>query len=150
MSYKDNFKERNKRRYAEKKCVAFFKKNKIIYTRYGFDCLDDIEAADFMKIPERLRNTPDYMVFLSKAVLIEAKGCYNIVRLKASDIKSYDWWNKICSVTMFLYNKATDKHKLATYRQVRALALEIDDKDYYPDNGKLYYKIPFDKIKGAE
>lgn len=150
MSYKDKFKDRNKRRYAEKKCIAFFNEKKITYTRYGFDCLDDIKPKDFMKIPEVLRNTPDYMVFLDKAVLIEVKGCYNTVRIKASDMKSYDWWSKLCPVTMFIYNKATDSYKCATYRQVRELALDINDKDYYPDNGKLYYKIPFHKIRGAE
>ena len=146
MSYKDKFKDRNKRRYAEKKCIAFFKDNKITYTRYGFDCLDTIEPKQFMMIPELLRNTPDYMTFLTKAVLVEVKGCYNTVRLKASDIKSYDWWNTICPVTMFIYNKATDKHKLVTFEMLRLQALAINDRDYYPDNGKLYFKIPFNKI----
>ena len=150
MSYKDTFKERNKKRYAEKKCVAFLTEEKILHTRYGFDCLDTVESKDFMKIPEVLRNTPDYVVFLRQAIFIEAKGCFNILRLKASDIKSYDWWCKFMPISVFVYNKAIDKHKLVTYKEIRTLALELNDKDYYPDNGKLYYKIPFDKIKGVK
>ena len=47
MSFKDNFKKRNKRLLAEEKCVEYFKENNITYTRYGFDCLFDIKPQDF-------------------------------------------------------------------------------------------------------
>ena len=95
MSYKDDYKTRNKRLVAEEMCVTYLKQNNITHTRYGFDCLFDIKLKDFMKIPEKLRNTPDYMVIKDEAYLLEAKGCHNILRLKLDDMKSYNFWDNL-------------------------------------------------------
>ena len=147
MSYKDDFKTRNKRMLAEEKCVAFLNERNILLTRYGFAALFDIPWQKFNTIPEVLRNTPDYMVFHTKATLLEAKGCYDILRLKQSDMKSYDWWVKICPLSMFIYCSKNAKHKLVSYEDLKALALKCET-DIYPENNKVYYKIPWELIGG--
>ena len=104
MSYKDDYKTRNKRLVAEEMCVTYLKNNNITHTRYGFDCLFDIKPKDFMKIPEKLRNTPDYMVIKDEAYLLEAKGCHNILRLKLDDMKSYNFWDNLIKLYVFIYS----------------------------------------------
>ena len=146
LDYKKNFKERNTRNIAEEKCVEFLKEKNILYTRYGFDALFDIPWQKFNMIPEVLRNTPDYMTFYRQATLLEAKGCNDILRIKESDMKSYDWWYKICPLTVFVYSTAHQEHKLIKWNILRFIAMWLNDTDVYPDNKKLYYKIPWDEI----
>ena len=146
MSYKDNFKKRNRHFTAEDKCVEFLKGKNILYTRYGFDALFDIPWEKFNMIPEVLRNTPDYMILHSTASLLEAKGCNDILRLKQLDMKSYDWWSKIINLNMFLYSSTNKCHKIIEYNKLKSIALNCET-DVYPENKKVYYKIPWDIIK---
>ena len=146
MSFKDNFKKRNKRLLAEEKCVEYFEENNITYTRYGFDCLFDIKPQDFLKIPEKLRNTPDYMVISSAAYLVEAKGCHDILRVKLDDMKSYNFWETLIHVYVFIYSSMERKHKIISYEKLCEIAYTCEIS-YYEDNGKAYYKIPWELIR---
>ena len=146
MSYKDNFKTRNKRLVAEDMCVAYLKENNIIHTRYGFDCLFDIKPKDFMKIPEKLRYTPDYMVIKAEAYLLEAKGCHDILRLKTDDMKSYNFWDNLVKLYVFVYSTMERSHKIISYEKLSEIAYTCA-MDYYEDNGKAYYKIPWELIR---
>ena len=140
------FKERNAHRNeAEVKCEEFFKQNQIPLTRYGFDCLHTI-GNEFNLIPRVLQGTPDYMAFTTKAILIEAKMGGRFLRLKLCDMEAYDWWVKVNPVTMFLYSKTYDKHKLIPYRDLKRIAVR-SPKDMYSDNGKAYHKIKWEDIK---
>ena len=96
-------------------------------------------------IPQVLRNTPDYMVLHRQATLLEAKGCHDILRLKLEDCESYDWWVKICPLSVFVYSTQHAKHKLVKYEDLIAKA-ETCEIDVYDDNGKEYYKIPWIEI----
>ena len=145
MSYQDSFEIRNKRMTAEDECQAYLKKNDIPYTRYGFDALFSVSWQKFKMIPQVLRNTPDYMVLHRQATLLEAKGCHDILRLKLDDCDSYDWWVKICPLSVFVYSTKYGKHKLVKYEDLRAKALTCDIA-IYEDNGKEYYKIPWIEI----
>jgi hypothetical protein len=146
MNYKDDFKTRNKILLAEEKCIEYLNKNKIVYTRFGFDALFDISWKKFNMIPPLLRNKPDYMVLHTKATLLEVKGCHDILRLKQLDMKSYDWWSNICSLNMFLFSTKFQEHKIIKYEKLNKIALTCET-GIYPENKKVYYKIPWDDIK---
>ena len=145
MSFKDDYKTRNKRLVAEEMCVTYLKNNNITHTRYGFDCLFDIKPKDFMKIPEKLRNTPDYMVIKDEAYLLEAKGCHNILRLKLDDMNSYNFWDNLIKLYVFIYSTMEKKHKIVPYNKLSDIA-HTCSMSYYKDNGKGYYKIPWELI----
>lgn len=145
MSYKDSFEKRNSRTTAEDECEKWLTKHKILYTRYGFDCLFSVPWQKFKMIPQVLRNTPDYMVLHRQATLLEAKGCHDILRLKLEDCDSYDWWVKICPLSVFVYSTKYGKHKLVKYEDLLAKA-HTCPIDMYEDNGKEYFKIPWIEI----
>ena len=146
MSYKDNFKKRNKRLLAEEMCVQYMKDNNIKHTRYGFDCLFKVDWRDFNKIPAKLRNTPDYVIFGdSNAYLLEVKGCHDILRLKLDDLKSYRFWKTMMDLFVFIYSTKERKHKIITIKKLEEIAMECT-MSYYEENNKAYYKIPWEKI----
>ena len=145
VGYKDDYKTRNKRLVAEEKCLHYLQENNIIHTRYGFDCLFDIKSKDFMKIPKKLRNTPDYMVISDNAYLLEAKGCHDILRLKLDDMKSYNFWDNLIKLYVFIYSTMEKSHKIISYAKLSDIAI-LCTMSYYEDNGKAYYKIPWEKI----
>ena len=145
MNHKDTFKNRNKIGLAEQKCVEYLKENNIIFTRYGFDALFDISWDKFNMIPPVLRNTPDYMVLHSSAILLEAKGCHDILRLKQLDMVSYDWWNDICPLKLFLYSTKFNENKIIEYIKLKDIAITCKT-DIYPENKKVYYKIQWGDI----
>ena len=147
MSYKDDFKKRNSTIIAEPKCEEWLKKNNVVYTRYGFDALFDIKPKDFMKIPDLIRCTPDFMVIGKNACFIEAKGCSDILRIKVDDLKSYLRWDKICPVYLFVYSTTFKSKKVETIKKINDyIHLGVVPRGVYPDNGKEYYKIPFEDL----
>ena len=139
-------KTRNKILLSEEKCVEYLNKNKIVYTRFGFDALFDISWDKFNMIPPLLRNKPDYMVLHTKATLLEVKGCHDILRLKQLDMKSYDWWHNICPLNMFLFSTKFQEHKIVKYENIKKIAL-CCETGICPENKKVYYKIPWGDIK---
>ena len=145
MNHTEDFKTRNKKNIAENKCKQYLKDNNILFTRYGFDCLFDIKKEKFNLVPEVLRPTPDFMVFQSNAILLEAKGCKEVLRVKQCDMKGYDWWAKIIPLTMFLYSTIYRAHKIIPYKKLRNIAVKCET-DIYHDNNKVYYKIPWELI----
>jgi len=147
VSYKDGFKKRNKTIIAEPKCEEWLQKNGVVYTRYGFDALFDIKPQDFMKIPDLIRCTPDFMVIGKNACFIEAKGCSDILRLKHDDLCAYLRWNKICPVYLFVYSTKFKRKALPTISKVNDyINLGHVPTGVYPENNKLYYKIPFENL----
>ena len=145
MSFKDDFKTRNKRLVAEEMCVTYLKENNITHTRYGFDCLFDMKPKDFMKIPKNLRSTPDYMVISDSAYLLEVKGCHDILRLKLEDMLAYNFWDTLVKLYVFIYSTMEKKHKIVPYNKLSDIA-HTCSMSYYKDNGKGYYKIPWELI----
>ena len=147
MSYQDNFYKRNKVSVGEEQCEQYLTEKGITYARYGFDVLNKISFRQFNMIPENIRNTPDYMVMHNNASLLEAKCCKNDhVRLKFSDIKSYNWWNKLCRLNVFLYNIKRKQSLVFRYDHLKQLAIKHGEIDKYHDNNKEYYKIHWDKL----
>tara|TARA_R100000808_G_C2153381_1_gene163506 strand:+ start:4518 stop:4958 length:441 start_codon:yes stop_codon:yes gene_type:complete len=146
LSYKQPFKERNKSNIGEEQCEKYLESKGVTYTRYGFDCLFDVHWKKFMLIPEFLRCTPDYMVMTDdKAMLLEAKYCGEILRLKVDDMRQYGKWNDIVDVFFFIYSSTKRTHKILNYKKLINLA-SMCEIDRYEDNNKPYYKINFEDI----
>ena len=144
-SHNQSFNMRNVTNVAEEKCLEYFKENKITYTRYGFDCIKEISGKDFMKIPHKLRATPDYMIFGKSAHLLEVKGCYDLLRLKLDDMKAYNFWQTLANLYIFVYSTKVDSHKIVPFSKLVDVSGQCKI-DYYEDNGKAYYKIPWEVI----
>ena len=148
MSHKKDFKERNRRRYAEPKALAYYETRKCHITRYGIDMLDTgIKPKDFNKIPTIVRNTPDYLVVSADAYLVEVKGCVKVARFKIEDLKSYRKGNDVMPVFFFVYDKGRDEFVHIKFKDFETL---VKTNNYpieaYPDNNKKYYPIPYDDI----
>ena len=148
MNHTENYNKRNTLDLAESKCVEFLESRGINYRRLGFDSTNDpIPVEDFIKIPQKLRSMPDFIVFQSQPIFVEVKGCKDILRLKDSDTKSYSFWSKlILPVTLFVYSSTFDSYKIIPFRKVLDLLPECET-DRYHDNNKLYYKIKWEMIK---
>ena len=145
-NYTESFKKRNTINTAEDKCVEYLKNSSILYTRYGFDCLHDVPAKDFIKIPDKLRSMPDFIAFQSRPIFVEVKGCKDILRLKDSDTKCYKFWSQLLPLTLYVYSSTFDNYKIIPFRKVLELLPECET-DRYHDNNKLYYKIKWEMIK---
>ena len=69
MDYKKSFKERYGSPIAEPKSEEYFRGKGYVYFRYGVDGGDVIPKDKFIKLPEVIQKTPDY-------VLINQTGSY--------------------------------------------------------------------------
>ena len=147
MDHKSSFNERAASfDVADIECESFLEKHKIEYMRYGFDQHNDrIKSEQWFKLPEIIRNKPDFIVFQSKASFLEVKGCKDILRLKIADIKSYDFYMQIMPLTFFLYSTTKNQHKLVPYKHLKVLTT-IAPIGRYKDNGKEYFKIDWGAI----
>lgn len=120
-------------------------KNKLIYEKFGFDQLhSEIKGWDFNKIPKFIRNRPDYIVISSKAKFVEVKGGTDTIRVKESDLKSYDKWNKEMDVYYFFYSSTRKTHRWKKHTEVMELLNKCEKgqfHDHTKDDKKIYYKI---------
>lgn len=85
------------------------------------------------------------MVIAKSAYLVEAKGCHDILRLKLDDMKSYNFWETLIHIYVFIYSSMERQHKIISYENLCKIAYTCEI-DYYEDNGKAYYKIPWELI----
>ena len=147
MDHNNSFEERaGSIDIADIKCESFLKENKIEYMRYGFDHRKDrIKSEQWFKLPKIIRNKPDFIIFQSKSVFIEVKGCKDILRFKLCDVESYEFYGKIMPLTFFLYSSTYKQYKFIPYNRLKALTT-IAPIGEYKDNGKKYYKIDWEAI----
>jgi hypothetical protein len=146
MNHEKGYKERNKGSIAEPKCVEFLESKKIEYRRLGFDSINNpIPVKDFMNMPKIIRSMPDFVVFQSKSIFLEVKGCNDILHLKVDDLEVYDYWNKIMPLSFFIYSKSQNKHKLCSLTEMKALTT-IAPKARFDNDNKEHYKIEFSII----
>ena len=140
-----SFKERSKDDQAEEYFVSWAKRNKLIFTRYGFDLkTSGISGKDFIKIPKFIRCSPDYLVIGKEARLVEVKGGTNFLRLKVSDLTCYDKWNKEIGVYYFFYSSHYKAYKIKEHKEVLEVIKKCDVGQFHDHtkyDKKLYYKI---------
>ena len=149
MDYKKSFKERYGSPIAEPKSEEYFRGKGYVYFRYGVDGGDIIPKDKFIKLPEVIQKTPDYVLIANQSYFVEVKGCSNILRLKVKDLEYYKFWNGIPGMKLlfFIYSTHLNDHKQVWFHKIMTM---IDENNYevdrYPDNGKEYYKIPVEDI----
>ena len=141
MDYKNLRSERliKKDNVAEKKCEQFLKEKKVYFYRFGFDCWD-VPYKDFMKLPTKLRNTPDYMCIGKTSFLLECKGFKNTLKIKEEDLKGYKFWKDIASFFFFFYDCNNNKNYFMSFKKLYE-KIELAETGVYPDNNKKYYKV---------
>jgi hypothetical protein len=106
-NYKDDFSKRRLSNVAEDIALEYYNSIDCVVTRYGLDLLhrEDVTVEKFCKIPEFIRNTPDFIVIQKKCFLVEVKGCYDLLKLKICDMKSYDKWLEYNPILPYHYIK---------------------------------------------
>ena len=115
--------------------------------KYGFDLLDSgIKPYDFAKMPNFIKNTPDYaMIYKGHTFLIEAKGCRDVFKIKLEDLESYSKWNDITKLVYFIYSTKLHSHVQISHTALIKLISSLNlDTSRYPDNNKEYYPIHVD------
>ena len=147
MNHKDDYKTRNSRGdIADSKCETFLKNKNTYYIRYGFDQQKNrIPSNKFFKIPTIIRNQPDFIIINNDSYFLEVKGCRNTLRLKQEDMQAYNFWQNLMSLYIFAYSTTQSNYKILAYEKLSEIAVNCP-MDYYEDNGKAYYKIPWEKI----
>ena len=150
-NFKNSYSERTAKgaNLCEKACEEYLKsRENICYQKFGFDeAYNKIPSKWFFQIPKVIRNCPDFIVIGENVSFIECKGCISDLRVKVDDLGSYEFWNDICRLYFFIYRVDGEirEKKIISYTDLM-LRIQCKDKvelDYYPDNGKEYYKIPF-------
>ena len=142
-NFKDKVNTRlSSRNIAEDKCEEYLNTvDGLHWSRFGFDeTNNNIPIKFFIKIPEIVRNVPDYICVKEKAFFIETKGFVETLKIKESDLKSYTYWNDILNLYFFAYDCEREVFHKLSYREILA-ELPTSEIARYPDNNKLYYKI---------
>jgi hypothetical protein len=148
-NYKDDFSKRRLSNVAEDIALEYYNSIDCVVTRYGLDLLhrEDVTVEKFCKIPEFIRNTPDFIVIQKKCFLVEVKGCYDLLKLKICDMKSYDKWLEYNPILLFVYSSKTKEFNQIPYPYIKELIHRYNYPiDKYKDNGKEYYKIPLEDL----
>ena len=144
-NHTQNFEERKKNNTAEIYFEEFAKNKNLIYEKFGFDQLNSgIKGRDFNKIPKFIRNRPDYIVISNKARFVEVKGGTDIIRMKESDLESYEKWNKKMDVYYFFYLSHYNTHRWKKHTEVMELIKKCDKGQFHDHtkyDKKIYYKI---------
>lgn len=144
VDYKQSFKKRTVKgaNIAETACVKFLNQQKNFHWyKMGFDEADrNIPFQYFVKVPEILRNIPDYVCIKKKSFFLECKGYRDYLKIKENDIMSYNFWNDIMDLYFYFYDCGKQKQLIMSYTKLLD-TIDISETGRYPDNNKLYYKI---------
>ena len=153
-NYKQSYKKRATGLAADKAKEYYYKTQRFIRT-FGFEEDDNIDIGTFMKIPRKIRKMPDYMLVNDgNFTFSEVKGCHDILRLKLEDLEDYLWWwrafredNDNVYLVFFIYStKSNLCHELTIQGLLELLKTNTYERDTYPDNGKVFIKIPYQDI----
>tara|TARA_R110002012_G_scaffold263932_1_gene447174 strand:- start:2116 stop:2559 length:444 start_codon:yes stop_codon:yes gene_type:complete len=144
VDYKADYKDRTAKgaNVAETKCVEFLDSHENFHWyKFGFDETDrNIPSEFFFKIPETLRNAPDYVCIKNKAFFLECKGYKDYLKIKEDDLKGYMFWNRMMDLFFFAYDCINHKHHVLSFDKLSDKIPE-SEIDTYPDNHKIYYKV---------
>ena len=129
---------------SEKMCIKLLNEMKKVnfeWTRFGFDeTNENIPSKSFVKIPQKLRNAPDFIVIGKKAIFLEAKGFRGCLKIKECDLEGYKYWNELLELMFFIYDAPNKKYKLISYEELLKLTKNAET-GRYEDSNKTYYKI---------
>ena len=118
-NYNDDYKERTAKgaNVAETACVEFLNEQKNFHWyKMGFDEADrNIPFEYFVKIPEILRNIPDYVCIKRKAFFLECKGYRDYLKIKEADLKGSSSWNHMMDLYILAYDCVDLEHPDLSY-----------------------------------
>lgn len=144
VDYKADYKDRTSKgaNVAETKCVEFLNEQKNFHWyKFGFDETErNIPKDFFLKIPETLRNAPDYVCIKHYAFFLECKGYKDFLKIKEDDLKGYMFWNRLMDLYFFAYDCINQKHHVISFNKLSD-KIPNSEIDTYPDNHKVYYKV---------
>lgn len=144
VTYEAEYKDRTAQgaNVAETKCEEFLNsQNKLHWYKFGFDETNrNIPSEYFFKIPETLRNAPDYICIKRDAFFLECKGYRDFLKIKEDDLKGYSFWNRLMPLYFFAFDCKSMTHKTISFSKLSDL-IPVSDIDSYPDNKKIYYKV---------
>lgn len=147
------YEERNNGRVdlAQQKLEKYLKHKKYYYQRFGWDEKDKkIPSREWYQFPKFVKSMPDTIVIHPKLgfIFMETKGCRDYLGLKQDDITQYVEWNKIAQIFIAIYSTTANQLYIVPLVVLVSL-LEDNDipKDKYPDNNKIYFKIPLEYIE---
>ena len=149
MDHQADFQTRYSNPIAEPKSEEFYRDKGYTYFRYGVDTDDIIPKYDFIKLPEIIQKTPDYILITTKPYFVEVKGCKDILRLKVKDLECYKFWNGVPGMKLlfFIYSTKLNDFKQVLFHTMMGLVEKNNyDVGIYKDNHKEYYKIPVEDI----
>lgn len=129
---------------AEAQFEAYVAANDLRCDRYGFNR----PSSAMQKWPAFIRYTPD---FIQHDRLVEVKGVGRdgIVKIKGENLEAIEAWSKIMPIWLFVWNSSNRTGKL--FPADENFIADVDascETDRFPDNNKLYYKIPWDELEG--
>ena len=142
-NYKQSFKERSIFDPAEKFFEFYCAKNEILCTRYGLDQRKSgIPGGKFITMNKMIRCSPDYIIIKKDAYFVEVKGCNDELKMKLSDVRCYEKWNKIMPLVYFFYSKSNNNYKKIKHEDFLNIAGGCKT-DRYPDNNEEHYCVPW-------
>ena len=144
VDYNDDYNKRVEKgsNIAESNCMDFLNSQENLHWyKFGFDETDrNIPFKYLIKIPEQLRNAPDYVCIRKKAFFLECKGYKGYLKIKEDDLNGYEFWNNLMDIYFFAYNCNNMQYKILSYENLNS-RIPFSDTGNYPDNNKKYYKI---------
>ena len=152
--YKQGYKKRATGLASDKAKEYYYKTQRFVRP-FGFEEDEHIDIHTFMKLPRKIRKMPDYiLVNDGKFIFSEVKGCHDTLRLKLEDLEDYLWWWKSFKedqdnvyLVFFIYStKSNLCHELTIQGLVELLNSNTYERDTYPDNGKVFIKVPYQDI----
>ena len=141
------FKDRNINREnaAEIIAIDFFKSRNIGYIRYGFDeKFQRVDSRQWWKIPEVIRSAPDFIAFGRTVAFVEAKGYKKELKIKINDLVSYEHWNRILPLFLFVRNFDNSNQYYLKWDNVKSIIYGCDTEKY--NNGKTYFILPENEL----
>ena len=134
-----NIRMRKSSDVAEKKCMQFLDMNNVKYHKLGFDCWD-VPVEDFIKMPKKIRNIPDFICMGKFPFFCEAKAFKGVFKLKEDDLHSYKYWNVHMPLFFYAYDVKNCTESYISFIDILD-KIPLCETGVYPDNNKTYYKI---------
>ena len=153
-NYKQSYKQRSTSLASEKAKEYYYKTKKFVRP-FGFEETENIEFHTFMKIPNKIRKMPDFIIVDNgNFIFSEVKGCHDILRLKIDDLENYLWWWKTFKedssnvyLIFFIYSTTSKLcHEMTIQTLIDLINTNQYERDSYPDNNKIFIKIPYEDI----
>ena len=142
---------------GEKAFERFCVRNNIWFKEYGITKEEGFKLHDvFFKIPKLIQKSPDYMMINKSFNFVECKmadkktGTH--VKIKEHDLKYYQQYDSLAEkggLLFFIHSPQFNESYLVEMYYIRQLFEHGDiETGTYPENNKLFYMIPMDRIRG--